>query len=92
MDALGDVYAARYPLLRAHFSDAEGHNYVERNLVVNANSLLLDRSGGFVGGGNAVVQSVQPLSYFLQSRIIDYVYGVNAIPFAEIGVRENRWK
>lgn len=92
VDALGDVYAARYPLLRAHFSDAEGHNYVERNLVVNAKELLLDRHGGFVGGGNAVVQSVQPLSYFLQPRIIDYVYGVNAIPFAEIGVRENRWK
>lgn len=92
VNALGEVYAAEYPLLKAHFDQAEGFNYVERNLVVNAKALLLNRHGGFVCGGNAVVQSVQPLSYFLQTNVIDYVYGVNVIPFTEIGVRENRWK
>ena len=92
VDALGELYAQRYPLVRAHLDRPDGYNYVERNLVVNAKALLLDRYGGFVEGGNALVQSKHPLSYFLQPSVIDYVYGVNIIPFAEIGVKENRWK
>lgn len=92
VDLDNPAYAARYPLMRAHAGEAEGVNYVERNIVVNAQALLLPRHGGFLTGGNALMQSDQPLSHFLQSRIIDYVYGVNIIPFSEIGVQENRWK
>ena len=74
-----------------HLHSPEGHNYVERNLVVNAEGLLLQKFPGFVTGGNTVLKSVHPLEYFLKPSV-QKEFGLEPIPFAEIGVRENRWK
>ena len=91
VDALSALYEERYPLLKAHIDEPDGVNYVESNLVVNARALLNTPSGGFLCSGNAVLQSVQPLSYFLKPEVIRN-HGVEPIPFDRIGVQENRWK
>lgn len=90
VDIFSPAYVVRYPLMQAHFDDPEGWNYVERNLVINAKDLLYDKSRGFKAGGNAVLQSIQPLSYFLQ-KSVQKNHGLDNIPFEEIGVQENRW-
>ena len=90
-DLFSPVYAERYPLMQEHFDAPEGWNVVERNLVVNAKGLLLSRNGGFRPGGNVVIQSIQPLSYFLQ-KSVQRNHGLDFIPFDQIGVRQNRWK
>ena len=74
-----------------HFDEDRGVNYVERNLAVNAEALIRSRNGGFSTGGNTVIHSVQPLTWFLQPKNLRS-FGLEAIPFAEIGVLENRWK
>ena len=90
-DALSDLYAERYPLLRAHIDEPDGVNYVERNLVVNARALLNARWGGFACGGNSILRSIQPLSYFL-TPAVQKDHGLEPIPFDRIGVEQNRWK
>ena len=85
------AYVEKYPLMLSHFDRDEGVNYVERNLAVNAEALIRSRNGGFSTGGNTVLRSVHPLSYFLDPKI-SKGYGLEAIPFARIGVQENRWK
>ena len=91
LDGLGPVYAERYPLLKAHYNEPDGVNVVEKNLVVNAQALLNAREGGFVCNGNTVLQSLQPLSWFLKPSV-QRDCGLEPIPFAEIGVGRNRWK
>jgi hypothetical protein len=91
VDIFSPAYVAKYPLMQAHFNDPEGWNYVEQNLVINARDLLFDGNRGFKTGGNAVLQSVQPLSYFLKPAVLRN-HGVEPIPFDRIGVQENRWK
>ena len=91
VEGLGPVYAERYPLLKAHYSEPDGVNTVEKNLVVNAQALLNARDGGFVCNGNTVLQSLQPLSWFLKPSV-QRDCGLEPIPFAEIGVGRNRWK
>ena len=77
--------------MQAHFDEDRGVNYVERNLAVNAGALVRSRNGGFSTGGNTVIRSVQSLTWFLQPKSLRS-FGLEPIPFSEIGVRENRWK
>ena len=91
VDIFSPVYREKYPLMPLHFDEDRGVNYVERNLAVNAEALIRSRNGGFSTGGNTVIHSVQPLTWFLQPKNLRS-FGLEAIPFAEIGVLENRWK
>ena len=91
VDALSALYEERYPLLKAHIDEPDGVNYVERNLVVNARALLNARWGGFACGGNSILRSIQPLSYFL-TPAVQKDHGLEPIPFDRIGVEQNRWK
>ena len=91
VDIFSRAYTEKYPLMQAHFDEDRGVNYVERNLAVNAGALIRSRNGGFSTGGNTVIRSVQPLTWFLQPKSLRS-FGLEPIPFSEIGVRENRWK
>jgi hypothetical protein len=91
VDIFSPAYVEKYPLKSSHFAEDQGLNYVERNLAVNAEALIRSTNGGFSTGGNTVLRSVHPLSYFLDPKI-SKGYGLEPIPFARIGVEENRWK
>ena len=91
VDMTTPAWRERYPDMLPHLQSPEGYNYVERNLVVNAKSLLLQRSPGFLTGGNIVMQSVHPMTHFLQPPVLKE-HGLDKIPFDQIGVRQNRWK
>ena len=91
VDVHNPVFREKYPLILAHWQSEQGFNYVERNLAVNARALIKTHSGGFRAGGNTVLQSVHPLEHFLTPSVLRS-FGVEAIPFDEIGVLRNRWK
>lgn len=91
VDIFSKAYVEKYPLMQAHFDQDTGVNYVERNMAVNAKALICPRSSGFSTGGNTLIRSVQPLSWFLEPKSLRS-FGLEPIPFSEIGVRENRWK
>ena len=91
VDITTSLWKEKYPEMLPHLHSPEGHNYVERNLAVNAKGLLLQKFPGFVTGGNTVLKSVHPLEYFLKPSV-QKEFGLEPIPFEEIGVRENRWK
>ena len=90
VDALGEVYTARYPLLSKHLKEESGVNYVNCNLAVNAVSLIREDEN-FVHGGNGAILSTLPLEAFLEPTLMRN-YGLEPIPFAKIGPLNNRWK
>ena len=90
VNALGPVYEARYPELKAHLFEEEGRNYVWSNLLINGERLLRD-SETFVTGGNALIESHLSVDGFL-SASLQRNYGLEPIPFKNIGPENNRWK
>ena len=90
VDALGPIYEARYPELKAHYGEDEGWNYVWNNLLINGERFIRETEH-FVLGGNASIRSHRPIDDFL-NPLLQKNYGLEPIPFKQIGPRDNKWK
>lgn len=87
---LGPVYAVHYPELKAHFNAAEGKNYVYDNIVVNAESVVLWDTYYDLQNNTLIKDDTLGLEHYLEKKV-QKAAGLAPIPFAKIGVEENRY-
>ncbi len=81
------IYMEKYPELREPHASSICRNYLTNNIVVNAKKLAMMGEDHFVCENNTQLQtSDKSLDYFLNPDVLSS-YGIPAIPFDEIGPR-----
>ena len=92
VDFPSSLYRQRYPELATEegLSLHANRNYVLRNLSVSPRykSNGLENS---VVKGNTELASNKPIEYFLDPKVLEG-YGLDPIPFEDMGVKDNRFK
>lgn len=91
VDAFSELYLSRYPELKEPLHENISRNYVSDNLAVKVGALFLNGNRNVVSNNTVIDKDVQPLSYYLQDSVLSK-YGIEPIPFDEIGPRHNKWE